>query len=469
MDVSNIHILVVDDDRNYALELKNCLMEIGKVDLAYSEEEFRSDFSPYKYDLILLDLRLKEGKEGLDLLDYIIHEDPLSVVIVISGYGDIATAVEALQKGAKTFLEKDRVSPPEIRIRAEHALKESAQERRIRQLEAAQDKDEIVGDDPKIQKIRDLIKLVAQDGETTVLIRGETGTGKELVARAIHRIGVRNKGPFVAVALADNPDTITSELFGHEKGAYTGAMSRHHGFFEQAHRGILFMDEIGDLPGEIQVRLLRVIDQKTFRRMGGNEDISVDVQVVTATNRPLEEMIKDDKFREDLYYRLKVFEIHLPPLRERRVDIPLLAEYFLHQLRKKGRTPAKGFSDDSLEMMLNYRWPGNVRELKSVVESVALRCRLEGRTKATRKHLEPLLFSQDRPFELTEGDIFKRLAEMELRMVEDALIRAGGKKTQAWKLLKYRDRFSMLRRVKRIMKEYPDLAERFPELRKSYS
>ena len=469
MTVTNTHILVVDDDKDYASDLKECLAEIGKVDVVYSEEGFRKAFSPYRYDLILLDLRLREGKEGLDLLEYIIEEDPSSVVIVISGYGDIATAVEALQKGAKTFLEKGKVSPQEIRIRVEHALKESAAERRIRQLEASQETGEIVGDDPKIQKIKDLIKLVGQDGETTVLIRGETGTGKELVARAIHRIGVRSQAPFVGVALADNPDTVTSELFGHEKGAFTGAGARHHGYFEQAHKGVLFMDEIGDMPGDIQVKLLRVIDQKTFRRMGGVKDISVDVQVVTATNRPLEEMIKDGRFREDLYYRLKVFEIHLPPLRERRVDIPILAEYFLHELRKKGRTPAKGFSDDALDLMLQYKWPGNVRELKSVVESVALRCRLERITNPARGHLEPLLFSRDRALLPKKDDIFESLAETELRMIENAMIKTGGKKTEAWKLLKYRDRFSMLRRVKRIIKEYPELVEQFPEVRRNYS
>jgi DNA-binding NtrC family response regulator len=469
MNVSNAHILIVDDDRDYVLELKDSLKEIGEVEAVHSVEGFRKVFAPYRYDLILLDLRLREGKEGLDLLSYIIEEDPSSVVIVISGYGDIATAVEALQKGAKTFLEKGKVSPQEIRMKVEHALKESAAERRIRQLEASQETDEIIGDDPKIQKIRDLIRLVAQDGETTVFIRGETGTGKELVARGIHRVGVRKDGPFVSVALTDiNPETITSELFGHEKGAFTGAVGRHHGYFEQAHKGVLFMDEIGDLPQDIQIKLLRVLDQKRFRRMGGKEDISVDVQMVTATNRPLEEMIKDGRFREDLYYRLKVFEIHLPPLRERRSDIQLLAEYFLHQIRSKGRTPAKGFTDDAGGMMLTYRWPGNVRELKSVVESAALRCRLEGIERISKKHIVPLLMSQEMSAGETEGDISRALAEHELKMVETALIRSGGKKTEAWKLLNYPNRFSMLRRVKKIMNEYPEIADKFPELKKRY-
>jgi DNA-binding NtrC family response regulator len=461
MNVNDTHILIVDDDKDYALELKKSLVEIGKVDVVHSEEGFKTVFAPYKYDLIFLDLRLKEGKEGLDLLEDIIGEDPLSVVIIISGYGDIATAVEALDKGARTFLEKGRVSPHEIRIRAEHALRESVQERRIRQLERSREIDEFVGDDPKIQKIKELINGVAQDGETTILIRGETGTGKELVAKAIHRLGIRSRGPFVTTALVEkNSETITSELFGHEKGAFTGAVARQYGCFEEAHRGVLFLDEIGDLPGNLQAKLLRVIEEKKFRRMGGNRDINVDIQVVTATNRPLEEMKDDGRFREDLYYRLNVFPIHLPPL---------LAKYFLNQLRKKGKTRIKSFADNAVELMLNYRWPGNVRQLQSVVTSAVLVCGLEGSQKIAKRHIEPLLLPQPVPYEGSGWDIFQTLAETELRIAENALIRSGGKKTQAWKLLGYKNRFAMLRRVKRIMSKHPELMERFPELKKSYS
>jgi DNA-binding NtrC family response regulator len=202
--------------------------------------------------------------------------------------------------------------------------------------------------------------------------------------------------------------------------------------------------------------------------MGGNEDINVDVQVVTATNSPLEERVRNGKFREDLYYRLKVFEIHLPPLRERKGDISLLAEYFLSQLRKKGRTAAKNFTDEAIEIMLHYRWPGNVRELKSVVESAALRSKLEGGEKITKKHLAPLLMIEH-SFTLAKGDVFRSLAAAELGMVEDALMRSGGKKTEAWKLLKYPNRFAMLRRVKKILGDYPDLSDKFPELKRTYS
>ncbi|MFW6148045.1 MAG: sigma-54-dependent transcriptional regulator [Thermodesulfobacteriota bacterium] len=469
MAVTNAHILVVDDDTTFSHRLKAQLEDIGEVTCVASEAEFRKVFSPYRFDLIFLDLRLRQWKEGLDVLDFIIQEDPSAIVIVISGYGDIATAVESLQKGAKTFLEKDRISMQEIRLRAEHALTETLQERRIRQLEKDREEDAIIGNDLKIQDIRGLISLVGKDGETNVLIRGETGTGKELVARAIHSLGIRRENPFIAVALTDNPETITSELFGHEKGAFTGAVNRHFGYFEQAHKGVLFMDEIGDLSPDIQNKLLRVLDHKTFRRMGGKSDIKVDVQVVTATNRPLEDMVKDGRFRRDLYYRLKVFEIYLPPLRERKIDIPLLADHFLTLLRRKGRTNARGFAADAIDLMMLNPWPGNVRELKSAVEGAALRCRLDGSLQAKRKHIEPFIVTTHKSADTKwPTDVLRTLAETELAMINEALRMTNGKKTEVIKILNYPNRFSMLRRVRRISTQYPGILESYPEIRKSY-
>jgi len=470
MDVKNTHILIVDDDRDFATGIKQTLNEIGQIDLAHNETDFHTLFRPYRYDLVVLDLRLHEGKEGMELLEYIQEEDPATAVLVISGYGDIATAVEALEKGAKTFLEKGKLSLEEIKVQIEHTLKENFAEQRIRQLEASQPVEEIIGEDAKIDNIRNLINLVGQDGKTIVQIRGETGTGKELVARAIHRVGARKDGPFIAVSLANmNRDTVTSELFGHERGAFTGANDRHNGFFEQAHRGIIFLDEIGELSPAAQVLLLRVLEERSIRRMGGKKDIGIDVQVVTATNRPLEEMVKDGRFREDLYYRIKGIEIHLPPLRERRMDILRLARYFLRRLQKEGRTNAEGFSKNAEELLLDYRWPGNVRELKAVVESGGLRARLAGSPRITHKDLAPLLLPQGQHASIAKGNIYRTLAEQEMRLIEGALLQCGWKKNEAWKLLGYRDRFAMRRRVKKIIQDYPDLSENFPELTKSYS
>lgn len=471
MDVSQQHILVVDDNKKYARQLAENLQDLWCVDVVFCEKEFARIFAPYKYDLVFLDLRLKKGKEGLDLLDHIISEDPSAAVIVISGYGDIATAVETLQKGAKTFLEKDKVSFEEIKIRAEHVLKENAAERRILQLEASQGIDEIIGDSPEISKIRELIQLVGQDGQTSVLVRGETGTGKELVARAIHRIGFRKQGPFVPVSLSDNLNTVTSVLFGHEKGAFTDARSKHYGCFEQAHKGVLFMDEIGDLPTDVQVKLLRVIDQRSFRRMGGKVDIQVDFQLVSATNRPLEALVEKGSFRSDLYYRVKGFVIQLPSLRERGSDIPLLAQYFLHQLNSRGRTTANSFSSDAIALLTNYKWPGNVRELKSVIESASLRSKIEGNKKIIADHIQPLLLEQEIiNIKQYKGNVFKTLAETELAMIEEALLKTAGKKTQACKLLHYPNRYAMLRRVQNILKNPKnlDLFDKFPEVKKAY-
>jgi len=471
MNVNNKHILVVDDNKTYARQLAESLQEFWSVEIAFSEKEFNKKFVPYKFDLIFLDLRLKKGREGIDLLQHIIAEDPSAAVIVISGYGDIAIAVEVLQKGAKTFLEKPKVSFEEIKIRAEHVFKENTAERRIRQLEASLETDEIIGDDSKILKTRELIQLVGEDGQASVLIRGETGTGKELVAKAIHRVGIRKKRPFVSVSLSDNTSTITSVLFGHEKGAFTDAKSKHYGCFEQAHKGILFLDEIGDLPSDVQTKLLRVIEQKTFRRMGGNVDIHVDFQLISATNRPLEELIDNGKFREDLYYRFKGFGIQLAPLRERGSDIPLLAQYFLHQIYSHGRTPAKKFATNAIQLINDYSWPGNVRELKSVIESASLRCRLEGKEKITLEHIKPLLMEKRLTNqELSSDDVFKVLADTELAMIEKALLQTGSKKTKAWKLLNYPDRYSMLRRVKNILKNpsHLSLFEKYPEVKKAY-
>lgn len=467
--IKKSHILVVDDDQVFAGQVKDILLSLGSVDLAYGEERFYSLFQPHRYDLVLLDLRLRDGREGLELLDYIIEEDPGAAVIVVSGYGDIATAVEALDKGARTFLEKGKLSIEEIRLQVEHALKEVLAEQRIRQLESAQPFDEIIGEDQKIDNIRNLINLVAQDGQATVQIRGETGTGKELVARAIHRLGVHKDGPFVTVALANmNRDTITSELFGHERGAFTGANSRHIGFFEQAHRGIIFLDEIGELPTETQVLLLRVLEERTIRRMGGQKDIEIEVQVLTATNRPLEDMVADGRFREDLYYRIKGFEIHLPPLRERRGDIFLLARHILAQLRRGGRTCAEGFTRNAEQLLLDYHWPGNVRELKAVVEGGGLRARLIGSPRISRNDLAPMLLVPVSKT-ISTGNVFQVLAEQELRMVESALAQCSGRKTEAWKLLGYKDRFSMRRRVKKILQDFPETASLFPDLVLAYS
>jgi len=471
-------ILIVDDDKSFVDSLKKeFLKEHGfEIDTAYSMEEFYQKFEPYKYDYILLDIKFPNDKEGLELLEYIKENDSYAIVSMLSGYSDIATAVEAIGKGAETFFDKNAVSIKEIVLMSKNIIQKKILDKKIETLIKEKEENEIVGEDNKILEIKRLINLVAQDGETTVLITGETGTGKELVARAIHKQGKRKNFPFIAVALTDlNKDSITAELFGYEKGAFTGADKRHYGLFEQAHKGVLFIDEIGELPLDIQTKLLRVFETRTIRRMGGTQDIKVDVQIITATNRDLYSLVKEGKFREDLYYRLKVFEIKVPPLRERKSDIPFLAKYFLKQLFSKGRTTAKDFSKKVMDLFLEYDWPGNVRELKAVVENSALRCKLYKKEIITQEDLKGLLLEDiqknqvfDKPVITKNFNIYYEIAKYELKFIDEALKKSKGKKTLAWKLLGYKSRYAMLRRIKRILNEFPELIDKYPYVRELY-
>lgn len=466
----NTRILVIDDDKNFIEQVRPVLERAGRVVVGYSEGDFYKLFRPYQFDLVLLDLRLQEEKEGLELLRYALEEDPSVPVIVITAYGSVDTAIEALQAGARTYIQKNKITDTELLAIVERFIQEKKAQEKIEALLKEKEKISFVGEDPKIKEALRLAQTAAEDGETSVLIRGETGTGKELVARFIHQTGRRKEGPFVNVAIsALNKETLASELFGHERGAFTGATQRHIGYFEQAHRGVLFLDEIGELDPDVQKKLLRVLETHTIRRLGGTRDIELDFQLVTATNAPLEKMVEKGLFRRDLYYRLKVLEIKLPPLRERKSDILLLAEYFLKQLQEKGRTEAQSFSEEAKQIFLNYFWPGNVRELKHTVEYAALRARLSRSSVITRAHLPTDFKTNSKYFEIQERqDIKKILAETELHYIQEALEKCSWKKTEAWKLLGYPNRFTMLRRVKRIFADYPELKLNFPEVAKMY-
>ena len=463
----NAHILIIDDDKKFVERVKNALVHLGKITAGYSEGDFYALFRPHVYDLLLIDMRLKEEKEGLELLKYAREEDPAVPVVVITAYASVDTAIEALQTGAKTYIQKEKILETELVAIVERYIQEKKANERIEFLLKERGKIHIVGEDPKIEAVLKLCRLAAEDGESSVLIRGETGTGKELIARFIHETGKRKEGPFVAVAISSlNKDTITSELFGHEKGAFTGANSRHQGYFEQAHKGVLFLDEIGDLSLDVQKMLLRVLETKTFRRLGGKQDIEVDIQLLTATNAPLEKMVEQGTFRSDLYYRLKVIEIVLPPLRERKNDIMLLAEYFLKDLYKKGRTTAKRFSSDVEQVFLQFHWPGNVRELKNVVERAGLMAKLGMSEIITLAHLPNDLSPKKIRKEV--NNVEKILAETELIHIQDALGKTGWKKTEAWRILGYKNRFILRRRVVKIFNKFPEFAEVYRKLYKAF-
>jgi two-component system response regulator HydG len=328
-------------------------------------------------DVVVTDLRMLPV-DGIEVVRRLRELDPEATVVVVSAHGTIGTAVEAMREGAMDFIEKP--FPPDVlRARVEKAI-EIARERRgartaharVEALDAdrARESDPagLVGSSEPMRRVLDLLRKIAA-ADTTVLVLGESGTGKELVARALHAQGPRRDGPFVSVSCAAIPEgLLESELFGHEKGAFTGAIRRKLGRFELAHGGTLFLDEVGEIPPAIQVKLLRVLQERSFERVGGEETIDVDVRVVSATNRDLEAMAAAGRFREDLYYRLAVLPVTLPPLRDRPGDVEELAHYFVGKLTSRVGRRVTGIAPEALALLKAHRWPGNVRELENVVE-----------------------------------------------------------------------------------------------------
>jgi DNA-binding NtrC family response regulator len=358
----------------------------------------------------------------------------------------------------------------EIRARLERALEHARLARRVAQLEQEIEPRELIGESIRMREVKEFVAAAAREGNVTVLVVGETGTGKELVARAIHACGPRREGPFVAVHIAGLPETmVESELFGHERGAYTGAHQTVAGYLERAHGGVLFLDEIDELKADIQVKLLRFLEERKITRLGGSKQIPIDIQLVSATKAPLGERVSEGRFRADLYYRLRVFEIRLPPLRERREDIPLLAVHFFKTFGGPARG-VTGIAQEAMDLLCSYDWPGNVRELRNVIEAAILKATLR-----QHRQVEP----SDLPVEIhgaiacptsrAERSLLEEaLARAELAEVERALAQTGGKKTEAWKLLGLNDRFALRRRVRRILQSHPQLAEQFPMVCAAY-
>jgi two-component system, NtrC family, response regulator AtoC len=324
-----------------------------------------------KIAAVATDLRMP-GLDGMGLLDKIMQEDPSLPVIMMTAYGTVANAVDALKKGAFDYLTK-----PFDRDELKAVILKAVKTRQLGESDlaaAAGDEDpfRLIGESSGMAAIHDIIRKVAPQ-MTTVLITGETGTGKELIARAIHRQSARKDQPFIKIncaAIADN--LVESELFGYEKGAFTGAVAAKPGKFELAHRGTLFLDEVGEVPREMQAKLLQAIQDQSFERVGGLKTISVDVRLITATNRNLPQDVREGKFREDLYYRLSVFPIHVPPLRERTVDIPSLTDHFLEKFNGKLGRHVEGIEPDVRDCLLAHPWPGNIRELEHLIERMVL-------------------------------------------------------------------------------------------------
>ncbi len=375
--MANPTILVVDDEPSIRRTLREILeYEDFSVEEAEDGEDALAKIRGNRFDLVLLDIKMPR-RDGMEVLHIVSEEAPEVPVVMISGHGTIETAVEATRLGAFDFIEK----PPDLNrllLTVRNALDRghlATENRRMRQTIVEQREEEmtpILGSSAAISRIKETIERVAP-AEARVLITGEPGTGKELVARWIHYLSNRNEGPMVEVNCAAIPsELIESELFGHEKGSFTGATKQRIGKFEQANEGTLFLDEIGDMSLSAQAKVLRALQENKITRVGGDRSIPVNVRVVAATNKDLLEQIEKNAFREDLYHRLSVILIHVPPLRERREDVPVITRHFTERLARRNGLPAKKFAEDALERLKRHEWRGNVRELHNVVERLII-------------------------------------------------------------------------------------------------
>jgi two-component system, NtrC family, nitrogen regulation response regulator NtrX len=364
-------ILIVDDDRNTLASLARAFRLAGHAATVCDNAARALDLAKaQRFDLILSDV-VMPGRDGLALLEDFKKAGVGSPIVMISGQGTIEVAVRATRLGAIDFLEKP-ISIDKLLLTVENALRLARLEEENRDLKRRLGRHQMVWTSPAMLELMAQVERVASS-ETRVCIRGETGTGKEMIARTLHEKSARHSGSFVSLNCAAVPaELIESELFGHEKGSFTGAATRHVGRFEQAHHGTLFLDEIGDMPLPMQAKLLRVLEEGEIERVGGDKPIPVDVRVIVATHRNLEEQVQQGTFREDLYHRIFVFPILLPPLRERRDDIPVLAEHFSQQLAEQNGWRPRTFSAEALEALAAYAWPGNVRELRNVIERILL-------------------------------------------------------------------------------------------------
>lgn len=425
-------LLVVDDEKNAREGLARALQKNYEVLLADNGQRALDVLESRPVDVLLSDVRMP-SMDGLTLLQRALARSPQPVCIMLTAYGNIETAVEAMRRGAYDFMTKP-INLDQLELALKRALRSrdlEAENRRLHeQLDERFGLESLIGTSPAMQEVFDTVRQVAP-ARTTVLVEGESGTGKELVAHAIHRMSPRARGPYVAVHCAAlSPTLLESELFGHEKGAFTGATERRRGRFEMADGGTLFLDEIGEIDPATQVKILRVLEERTFERVGGQETVEVDVRLITATNRDLKKMVEEGKFREDLYYRLYVVAVKLPPLREREGDLPLLIQHFVNEFAQENGKKLDGITPDAVAALMAYRWPGNVRELRNVIERMVVLSRGERLTvrdvpSAVRAELPP-----ETPGAAPRGGALS-LEESERAMIARALRAHDGNVTKA--------------------------------------
>jgi two-component system response regulator AtoC len=429
-------VLVIDDEENLRHYLQLILGEAGyQVAIAQDGKEALEKMQRHAWDIILCDIKMPK-MDGMALLKAAKAKGLEGTIIMMSAYGTVDTAVDAMKIGAYDYISKPFNADEIILTLKKAEERERLREENIRLRDEVQrdyDLDNIVAQSEAMRKIFDLIKKVAQH-KSSVLITGESGTGKELVARAIHYNSERKDKPLISVNCGAIPENLLeSELFGHVKGAFTDAIKSKRGLFEMAHQGTMFLDEIGELPQNLQVKLLRVLQDGEIRRVGDTQASHVDVGIIAATAKDLASEVKNNRFREDLYYRLNVLPIHIPPLRERKADIPPLVEYFIDVYNKKLGLQIKRVSKGAMERFLQYTWPGNVRELENIIERAMILA--EGDTIAI-EGLLMYLQGDEGPVSIPSGlSIKKGAREMEIRLIKEALKQTRGNRLRAARIL----------------------------------
>ncbi|MEC5128964.1 sigma-54 dependent transcriptional regulator [Verrucomicrobiales bacterium BCK34] len=462
MDFFDSTILIVDDEKNTREGLRLSLEDDFDVYIAANIAEAEEILKSERVDVMLTDLRLG-GEDGMELITKTLARPKAPVCILMTAYGSVDVAVEAMKKGAYDYVSKP-LNIDELEIVIKRAIRSRSVEEEVQSLKAqVTDRfglENIIGHSIVMQPVFDTIRQVAPT-RATVLIEGESGTGKELVGRAIHHLSGRPKSKLVTVHCAAlSEQLLESELFGHERGAFTGAVERRAGRFEEADGGTLFLDEIGEIDLNTQVKLLRAIGERTFERLGSNKPIKVDVRVVAATNKNLSEMVREGTFRDDLFFRLNVVSIDMPPLRERKEDIVLLVDAFLKEFAEENKKPAMELTAEALQLLLDYEWPGNVRELRTAIEHGVV---MSNTAKIGVRHLPPFLRdnshhgfrdsasagkSTSGVHIISEEDDLN-IAKMEERMIQLALKRTGDNRTEAAQLLGI-SRRTMQRKLKEM-------------------
>jgi DNA-binding NtrC family response regulator len=449
-----IGILIVDDEASVRDSLYQWFKVDGyRVDTAEDAVSALKKLQETPWDIILLDIKMP-GMDGIELQNRIKQIDKNIVTIIITAYAAVDTAIQALKDGAFDYVTKP-IDPDDL----SRLIRNAIEKRRLvteniqlrQQIEELLVPDEVVGESSAIKRVMEMVNTVAKT-DSTVMILGESGTGKELIARAIHSRSSRRYFPIITINCGAYPEgLLESELFGHEKGAFTGAMYRRKGKLEMADKGTLFLDEIGNISEKMQMDLLRVIETKNFTRLGGDKAIDVDFRVISATNKDLEKAIKEGSFREDLYYRLNVFSIVLPPLRERRADIPLIARYFLGKYGQSMNKNVTDFSPQAMEMFTGYDWPGNIREVRNVVERAMVVA------KGTQIQIDDISFPFPSP-EMPSGG--ESLEEVEKDQILKILNQTKGNIAQAAEILKI-SRLTIYNKIEKYHLKKDDLNKQY--------